>query len=663
VAIPDSLKDAIEGDLQRKQAVTQSDIMALAKRGQGYEAVESLLFFTPPSRFLSDVQVLGQQLKDWFKRAPQDLQRCYIDLLVDLILGLRSFLPVWNLQDAQRPGRRLTDAQLQAEAASLQALVGELAAQAPAVAEELLAEWRAQTTARFRAEQAANPPAEAEALVGSSVSEYVNNVCAEIGSSNLRRIAEMRAAGQTLTEVSNDYASFLRYTMYLGASFVTCNPPLVDAAWAIDRPAHWTPVVDGIIVDSPEAGADALAQLVTIEVVLSNMRLLRPIFLLTTGHMGCVCLQVNPHKHGDAQAMISEALFFYEELRSRLDGGVPNVVFKLPGTRAGLEACRALTQKGIGVTITVNFGMFQHLPFAEAMHDGQCIYSNLVEMNGRLAYPVRDELLAKLDQLAAHGIDEAKGREAAAWAGVAVIKRAYRLMKERGYDLTHVKPLIASLRIYEGPMYANLPSAFPDMTEITGASILSVFPNVRRAFDARSGITLEPQQIESPVPDHILEALTHSEIFKQAYYVADRDWVPDEDERFRPNDVLALEDEAGTAAWPPVYNTLTQFCDAHDAFVQRILGRKHLLHMKQRAEAGARLSDGSKEAVVGALSNLYDVTVREALQLFCDLPRDPELLPILRGEPLRRAIDDFSDNEIAALYSGALSRHGADSGH
>jgi transaldolase len=386
----------------------------------------------------------------------------------------------------------------------------------------------------------------------------------------------MRVAGQTSTEVSNDYAAFLQHALYLGASFVTCNPPLVDVAWMAD-PERWNPIVDDIVRNNPAGAADELARLVTLEVVLSNMRLLRPIFLLTEGQMGCVCLQVNPHNHGDTRAMISDAISIYEELRGRLGGGVPNVVFKLPGTQAGLEACRALTKQGIGVTITVNFGMFQHLPFAEAMAEGEAIFSCLVEMNGRLAYPVRDELLAKLDELAAYGIDEAQAREAAAWAGVAVVKRAHKLLRQRGCDLGRIKLLIASLRIYEGDGYAGLPSAFPDVTEVLGAGIISVFPNVRRPLDAQPDLVLDPRRIESPVPEEILETLTHSEIFKQAYYVADRDWIPEEDERFRPDRELRLQDEANVVAWPPVHNTLSEFIRSYDTFVERILQRRQQL--------------------------------------------------------------------------------------
>jgi hypothetical protein len=62
-----------------------------------------------------------------------------------------------------------------------------------------------------------------------------------------------------------------------------------------------------------------------------------------------------------------------------------------------LEACSVLTKRAIGVTITVNFGLFQHLPFVQAIDEGQAIFACLVEMSGRLAFPVRDEMIAKLD--------------------------------------------------------------------------------------------------------------------------------------------------------------------------------------------------------------------------------------------------------------------------
>jgi hypothetical protein len=234
-----------------------------------------------------------------------------------------------------------------------------------------------------------------------------------------------------------------------------------------------------------------------------------------------------------------------------------------------------LTAGGIGVTITVNFGLFQHLPFAEAIAGGSARFSTLAHMSGRLAFPVRDELLAKMGELSHEGLTESQARVAAAWSGVAVLKRLQRVMTQRRMNLGRVKPLIASLRVYTGNQHAALPSAVPDITEVIGTGILTVFPNVRRAFDQGPQVALDPDRIKAPVPPEALRILRHSELFKQAYWLgslAAGDHV-DEPE-LRPDHPLSLGDDRATAAWTPVANTLGEFCKAYDAFVDRIQARR-----------------------------------------------------------------------------------------
>ncbi len=568
------IKKDIVLEREQRQAISEYDVLTNIRKGKGRSALEQLLFYTSPERFGGFVHAILRELRTEFDQTDEQIQGSCLQFLTDLVLALNSVLPLWNLQNYTFHGDTIIDSsEIDALAEQTHILILQLAELTPQVADSLLIRWREETAKRFTAEGVENAHQYAERFVGISIEEYISNRSIELKESNIRRIAEMQMIGDTLTEFSNDYATFLEHAMYLGASFATTNPPLVDYAWQA-FPERWNPIVDRIISDNPEATTGELATQVTLEIVLANMYLLRPIFLLTDGGKGCVCLQVNPHNYNDADAMISEGLSLYEELQTKLEGGVPNVVFKLPGTQAGLEACKALTGQGIGVTITVNFGMFQHIPFTEAISKGQAIYSNLVEMNGRLAYPVRDELLEKLEELSTHGIDETKVREASAWAGVAVIKRVYSLLNEKGYDLRRIKPLVASMRIYDGDGYGNLPSVLPDITETIGASIISVFPDIRRSFDQQSESILDPMRIEVPVSDDILTVLAHSEIFRQAYFIADREWLTEEDGRFKPDHELKLGDEDAVAAWAPVYNTLTSFQDSYDKFVQRILDRK-----------------------------------------------------------------------------------------
>lgn len=576
-SITQAIREAIIHEKHMRESVARLDQHNLITREKRQEVIENLVFFTSPQSFGDSVENLLLEIESGFFPGGIRLQEEYLAFLIELELALRSLIPRWNLMDAGRHGQdALTLAQIQAIAEGIQTHIQHLSDQAPELEKEILASLKAEAAARYIAEQAADPEGAAHTLVGGSLIEYLINVSQELSSSQLRRIAEMRFEGETATELSNDFAAFLQYTLYMGASFATTNPPLVNMALDI-LPDYWGPIVGNIIVANPEADAQALAKLVTLEVVLAQMRLLRPIFLITEGSMGCVCFQVDPNKHDDAEAMTGDALYFYESLRTRLGGGIPNVVFKLPGTLAGLETCRALTTRGIGTTITVNFGMFQHIPFLQAIQAGHAIYTCLVEMNGRLAFPVRDELLSKLDELSTYGIDEANARESAAWAGVIIAKRLYEVLKEKNIDQNRSKILIASLRIYRGDGYQDLPSAFPDITEITGASLLSVFPNVRHAFDNAEIITIKPFQIDVPVPDRILAVLEHSEIFKQAYYITDRDLFAPGDERFKPDEVLVLENEAGVFAWPPVHNTLVEFMNSYNELIHRIAERKQVL--------------------------------------------------------------------------------------
>lgn len=569
----DLLIQTIRDERQCKRGYSPDSLLEHVRQGNEIQAVEELIYFSDPGKFHNGFEsclaTLSAELPTWEPEAQQH----GLNFLAELYLSLCSFLPHWNLQNQTWYGAQALSAeQIAVYAGSVRACIAGLEPAAPLAVLNLLDDWRAYNAARLQAEQAPDPQAQAAALVGDTVCHYLDHMESSLQRSHLRRIAEMRLAGETATEISNDYAAFLPYTLYLGASFQTTNPPLVNLAWSAE-PERWNPVVDALIAAHPGLPAADLARLLTLEVVLSQMRRLRPLFLLSEGQMGCVCLQVNPENHADPDAMLADALFFYEQLKERL-GGVPNVVFKLPGTYAALQVCKELTGRGIGVVITVDFAMFQHLPFLETMLAGQDIFSSLVEMNGRLAFPVRDELLAKLDELAAFDIDERLARQAAAWAGVIIARRLQRLMKSRGLDTRRVRPLIASLRIYQGTGYEQLPSAFPDITEDLGISLISVFPNIRYAFDNQPTMPLHPRPIDEPVDAQIMAVLAHSELFKQAYYIADRQWSPDEDERFRPQEIIQLSDQEKVLAWKPIHATLTEFIKSYQTTIQRIQERQ-----------------------------------------------------------------------------------------
>ncbi|MDP6350025.1 MAG: transaldolase family protein, partial [Chloroflexota bacterium] len=641
-SISADLEARIATELTARRDFSPGDYQAQVESGEGQAVIDSLLFFTDPADFTGSATELLAGLEAKFTAAAQSTRPLVLDFLIDLSIGLRSFLPIWNLRNSETHG----DAALEPKAvagiaAAARDLLAKLEAAAPAEAATIIQRRRADALARLTAEVAADPAAAAERLTGGSLADFVDRVSAVVESSHLRRLAERRATGDTITELGNDYAIFLQHTMYVGMSFVTSNPVLVDVAWVAD-PDTWSLVVDAIIKANPDADESELARLATLEVVLANMRLLRPIFLLTGGKMGYVSLQVNPKKHGDHASMIADATALYAELSRRFDGGVPNVVFKLPGTNAGLTACRHVTSRGIGVNITVNFAMFQQLPFATAIHEGQALASYLTEMNGRLAYPVRDELLAKLDEFAAGGVSESQVRAAAAWSGVAVTRRLHQLLSAKGYDLIRVRPLIASLRWYEGAGHETLPDPCPDVIDCAGVSVITIFPNVRHALDGLDAIEWRNDAVAEEVEAEHLEILKSSELFKQAYFVGDSEWVRD-DREFAPDFEIRLADEAATVAFVPINATLTEFGGVYDVFVRRLDGRGALLALAAAFDL---------DALRTALTDPLPGTVVDGLE-FAANADDNGIAALLGEEDVRTAVTAAGDAAIA-LHQKAL---------
>lgn len=648
---PSQLQDRINTELQERRTYKLSDSLEQIGSGNRQTTIESLVFFSNPADLKAQFAQIRNDLERHFPSSSSEFRYQSLYFLLDFTIALRSFLPCWNLQNTTLHGTKALDSNaVEAIADEARNLLATLEQDDSTEAANILQVLLTETRERLKAEAAQNPDAAATALAGQSLGMYADKLGDILQSSNLLRLARLRADGLSKTELGNDYAIFLQHTMYTGISFVTSNPVLVDVAWSAD-PETWTPVFDLVVEANPNADESQLARMATLEVVLSNMRLLRPIFLLTEGKMGYVSLQVNPKIHDDRTTMIADIKSLYRELSDRLANGVPNVVFKLPATQAGLEACEHISALGIGVNITVNFAMFQQLPFAEAIQNGKALASYLTEMNGRLAYPVRDELLTRLDEFKAKGISEDEVRNAAAYAGIAVTKRLHQLLVNRQYDLSKIRPLIASLRWYEGEGYEAIATPCPDVIDCAGVSVITIFPNIRHALDGLPDIEWRPSAIEDEVALKHLQILRESELFKQAFHVSDTTWISD-DSDFAPDSSLSLTDEQGTASFIPVSATLGEFGNVYDIFVSRLLARRALLALRANNGNVAPNIDNLHKV----LTNSLDTTVVSGLQISLAVEPNIAIGDLLRSEDVRKSIKEIGE-PAHQLYTDACSRH------
>ena len=356
--------------------------------------------------------------------------------------------------------------------------------------------------------------------------EEVDAEIASIESSNLRRLSELTDRGELNSRWGHDAASGLTWAIRRGAVLVTTNPVMVNTLRKED-PATWDPVRDAIKAEHPDATPEQRVSLMTMRVVLEECREMRPIYRATEGRYGYVSLQVNPRANDDPARMADEVKDLYGRLGEEL-GGTPNTVFKIPATRAGLDAVRLLTSAGIGVNVTVNASVDQHLAFGEVIEEGSAPLSFLVLMMGRLDDPVRGELEAA-------GLPDAT--DVSRWASVAVLRRSYPLLYEdRGYRRSAI--LAASMR---GPW-----SIDGSIVDGPAEVFITCFPDKARDYDS-VGRPVAAHQRET-LPEGVLEKLERSETFRAAYGIGTL--TPDTFDSF-----------------VPVTQTLAQFSQNYDEFV------------------------------------------------------------------------------------------------
>jgi transaldolase len=145
-----------------------------------------------------------------------------------------------------------------------------------------------------------------------------------------------------------------------GVTGVTTNPTIFDHA--IQRSHDYDEQIELLVSDGLDAAA--IYQTLTIEDVGRAADLLRGVYDMSAGRDGYVSLEVSPRLAHDTEATVAEA--------RRLWGRVarPNLMIKVPATRAGLPAIRRLIHLGVNVNVTLLFGLVRYREATDAYLDG-----------------------------------------------------------------------------------------------------------------------------------------------------------------------------------------------------------------------------------------------------------------------------------------------------
>jgi transaldolase len=234
----------------------------------------------------------------------------------------------------------------------------------------------------------------------------------------------------TPTCLWNDSASVqeLTYSIEHGAVGATCNPVIVVAVLKKEM-NFWKDRIREIINEKLRATEDEIAWQLVAEISVNSAALLKPIFDAHHGKNGRLSIQTDPRLFRDPEAIIAQAQEF-----NRL---APNMIVKIPVTRAGIPAIEEATYLGISINATVCFTLPQCVAVAEAVERGL----RRREREGKdiaTMGPVCTIMVGRLDDWLKVVLEKeniAIDPGYLEWAGVAVFKKTYQLFRERGYRI------------------------------------------------------------------------------------------------------------------------------------------------------------------------------------------------------------------------------------
>ncbi|WHH58533.1 transaldolase family protein [Petroclostridium sp. X23] len=315
--------------------------------------------------------------------------------------------------------------------------------------------------------------------------------------SNQYKSALHEMASTTPTDFWNDSCSIseLEYAMEYGGVGATTNPVIVGEV--LKKEMHlYKDRIKELIQEMPEATEDDIAWKLNEEMAVAGAKVLYPIYEKTKGQKGRISIQTNTKYYKDPKLLIEQALHFGTL--------APNIQIKMPTTKAGIEAFEEATYQGISINATVSFTVPQALAVAEAVERGL----KRREAEGKdtsWMHPVCTIMVGRLDdwlKAIAERDDVIVDPVCLEWAGVAVMKNAYKIYKEKGY---RTQLLAAAYRNHL------------QWSEFIGADMALTITNKWIKRFNHSDITTEPR-IDKPVDPKIIEQLAkHFPDFNKAY--------------------------------------------------------------------------------------------------------------------------------------------------
>lgn len=301
----------------------------------------------------------------------------------------------------------------------------------------------------------------------------------------------------TKTDFWNDSCSVkeLTYAIEHGAVGATSNPTIVYNVLKQEL-GLWKDRIHQLIDENPDWSEVEITWKIFEEIGLKGAELLLPVYEREDGKKGRLSIQTNPANYRNAQAVADQAVHF--------DSLAPNIQVKAPVTQAGIKAIEEATFQGVNINATVCFTVPQSIAVAEAVERGL----KRREAEGKAVEdmsPVCTIMVGRIDDwlkvvAKKEGIIITPGYMD--WAGVAVMKKAYRIFQERGY---RTRLLAAAYRNHL------------HWSEFIGGDVILTIPYKWQRMFNQSDIEVK-ERMQNPVPAEIVDALlNHFDEFHKAY--------------------------------------------------------------------------------------------------------------------------------------------------
>jgi transaldolase len=301
----------------------------------------------------------------------------------------------------------------------------------------------------------------------------------------------------TPTDYWNDSCSVqeLTYALENGAVGATTNPTIVH--YVLKKEMHlWKDRVYQIIRENPCWSEVEVTWKVVEELAVHGAKMLLPVYEREHGKKGRLSIQTNPQFYRNPDAIVEQAVYF-QSLN-------PNMQVKIPVTSAGIQAIEEATYRGVNINATVSFTVSQAIAVAEAVQrgfkrreaEGKSI-QDMSPVNTIMIGRTDDwmQVLAKRDQIA---IEPGYLH----WAGIAVFKRAFHLIEERGLP---TRLLAAAMR------------HIMHWTEFIGGDVAITMPYEWQLFYNKSGYEIEERFYEAVDQNIIASLYDKIPDFRKAY--------------------------------------------------------------------------------------------------------------------------------------------------